>query len=121
MKAIIEKIKSLKTSTKIRTVLQVLVYVNQLLALCGTLPFADNAIYKWVSFALTVIVTGASYWYNNDWTKFAQVAGDIFDMLKDGKITADELSAFIAKYKSTSTTNTTAIDTKTSEDTTKKE
>jgi SPP1 family holin len=95
MNKIISKIKSLKASTIIRTILQILVYINQLLAVCGTLPFAENIIYKWVSFALTVIITGASYWYNNDWTKFAQVAGDIFDMLKDGKITYDELSNLV--------------------------
>ena len=121
MKKIIEKIKSLKASTKIRTILQILAYANQLVALLGNTTFASNIAYQWISFAFTVVITALSYWYNNDWSKAAQVCGDIFDMLKDGKITYDELSAFIAKYKSTSTTNTTAVDTKTSEDTTKKE
>lgn len=121
MSKIIEKIKSLKASTKIRTILQILAYVNQLIALLGNTTFANNVAYQWISFAFTVVITALSYWYNNDWSKAAQVCGDIFDMLKDGKITADELSAFIAKYKSSNTSSTdVTVDSK-SEDNAKKD
>lgn len=101
MKSIIEKLKTVKVSTWVRTVLQILVYINQFIALLGNQSFASELWYQWVSFGLTIVITIITYWYNNDWTGFAQIAGDILDMLKDGKITTEEITAFIEKHKKT--------------------
>ena len=118
-KLIFAKLKTLKKGTVVRTILQILAYVNQLIALLGSTSFANNAVYQWIAFAITVIITAISYWYNNDWSKFAQVSGDIFDMLKDGRITPEELAAFTSKYeKKTDTVESIKAP---SEDTTKKD
>ena len=99
MKKFIEKIKSLKAGTVIRTILQVLVYINQLLIMVGQSPLGMNPIYIWISFGVTVLVTALSYWYNNDWSKFAQISGSIYDILKDGKVTKEEVEDFVNKHK----------------------
>ncbi len=99
MKKIIEKLKSLDKGTVIRTVLQILVYINQIVALIGRTTFANAVWYQWVTLGLTIAITGLSYWYNNDWSSIAQVTRDIFDMLEDGKITKEEIDEFIKKHR----------------------
>ena len=95
---IIEKIKSIRKGTLVRTILQILAYINQIVALIGQTTFASAVWYQWVSFVLTLVVTIISYWYNNDWTNFAKVSSEIFDMLKDGKITEDEVKNFLNNH-----------------------
>lgn len=97
-KKVIEKIKALKKGTIIRTIIQFLSYVNQIIAIVGFQTFADNVIYQWITVILTIVITALSYWYNNDWSKAALTVKDIFDMLKDGKITYEEVQNFIKKY-----------------------
>lgn len=98
MKKFIEKLKSIKKSTLLRTVLQLLVYVNQLLILINQSPMGNNPIYIWISFGVTILVTALNYWYNNDWTNLAQIAGSLFEMLKDGKITKEEVEEFLKNH-----------------------
>lgn len=98
-KKIIDKIKSLDKGTICRTILQIATYVNQVIALVGMTSFASSPVYQWITFGVTLVVTAVSYWYNNDWTNFAQLAGEILDMLSDGKITKKELEEFIQKHK----------------------
>lgn len=98
-KKIIDKIKSLDKWTIFRTVLQLAAYINQFIAVIGMSSFASHPAYQWISFIVTLVVTAVTYWYNNDWTNFAQMAGDVFNMLRDGKITKEELDEFIAKHK----------------------
>lgn len=99
MKKIWEKLKSLDKGTILRTILQVLVYVNQFIALLGSTSFATSPVYQWISFGVTLVITALSYWYDNDWTKFSQLARDIFDMMKDGKISDEEAKEFIENHK----------------------
>lgn len=98
MKKLFEKLKSIDKGTIIRTILQILAYANQLVAVSGRNTFASSPVYQWISLIVTVVITAIAYWFNNDWSKFAIMARDIFDMLKDGKITKEELSAFIEKH-----------------------
>ena len=93
-----KNIKSPKIGTIVRTILQVLAYANQIVALIGQTTFASAVWYQWVSFGLTLAITIISYWYNNDWTNFAKVSSEIFDMLKDGKITEDEVKKFVDNH-----------------------
>lgn len=102
MKKILDKIGSLSGGTLLRTVLQILIYINQIVAVLGAsglFGFADNIAYQIVTLVLTIAITTISYWYNNDWTKIAQLAGDIYSMLKDGKITKEEVEEFVKKHK----------------------
>lgn len=99
MKKLIEKFKQVDFGTWLRTILQILVYVNQIVALIGSTSFADNPWYQWISLALSIIITTITYWFNNDWSSIAMEARDVFDMLKDGKITKEEIDSFLSKYK----------------------
>lgn len=82
----------------VRAILQILAYVNQLMILIGQSPLGNNPIYVWISFIVTVLITVLSYWYNNDWTSLAKTVGMIFEMVKDGKITEDELREFMEDH-----------------------
>ncbi len=93
-----EKFK-LKAGTVIRTVLQVAVYLNQIVAIiCQACNVTDSMAYLIVSAIFTIVITTITYWYNNDWSNLAKATGEIFDMVKDGKITKDELQKFIESH-----------------------
>ena len=108
MKKFFEKFKMRDKGTIVRTILLVLSIANYILALIGKTCWGTGPVYEWISFGIFLVMTLISYWYNNNWTGFASLAEDIFNMLSDGKITSEELTAFIAKHKSdiTVTTNT---------------
>lgn len=92
--------KKMKLGTIIRTILQVLTYINQIVAIVfQSIGKTDNPVYLWISVIITVIVTTITYWYNNDWSNLAKTTGEIFDMVKDGKITKEELDNFINSHK----------------------
>lgn len=99
MKKLIEKIKQLDKGTICRTILQFAAYANQIIAVIGYGSFAASPVYQWITFAFTLIVTAVTFWYNNDFTNIAILCGDIFEMMKDGKITQEEVKKFIEKYK----------------------
>ena len=124
MKKFFEKFKMRDKGTIVRTILLVLSIANYILALIGKTCWGTGAVYEWISFGVFLVMTLISYWYNNNWTGFASLAEDVFTMLSDGKITSEELSAFIAKHKSDITVDTNTNDsstTKTEESDEKKE
>ena len=88
----------IKLGTFIRTVLQILAYVNQIVAVLGATSFANSCVYQLISLGITIVITALSYWYDNDWTSGAKLCSDIFNMVKDGKITEEELKEFMKKY-----------------------
>ena len=60
--------------TKVRTILAVIMLINEALIRIGTVDFGDdtsNLIYRWVSFIFLVLAYIASHWYNNDFTPIA--------------------------------------------------
>lgn len=97
MKKILLKIKSLDKGTILRTLLVILSIANQIVALIGKSSFASADWYQWLSFGLTLLSMILSYWYNNDWSKLAILTRDIFDSLKDGKISEDEAKKLLEK------------------------
>lgn len=124
MKKFFEKFKMRDKGTILRTILLVLSIVNYILALIGKTCWGTGPVYEWISFGVFLVMTLISYWYNNNWTGFASLAEDVFSMLSDGKITSEELTAFIAKHKSDITVDTNTNDsstTKTEESDEKKE
>lgn len=95
---IIAKIKQLDKGTICRTILQFGAYANQLIALIGRTSYADSTPYQIISFVVTTIVTAVGYWYNNNWSGLAILAGRFFKMLRDGTITPDEANQFMDDY-----------------------
>lgn len=74
--------------TKIRTVLAVIMLINQALVTIGTVDFGDemsNLIYRWVSFIFLVLAYIASHWYNNDYTPEACIGTGVTRQLKAEK------------------------------------
>lgn len=88
----------LSLATKLRTILQVLAYVNQFLIVLGTSPLGNSPVYQMVSLVIVIAITAVTYWYNNDWTGLAKVSTEIFDMLKDGSISNEEMNEFIESH-----------------------
>lgn len=99
MKNFFEKFKMRDKGTILRTIFLALALTNYILSIVSTTAFGVTPIYQWISFGVFVLMVIISYWYNNNWTGFASLAEDIFNMLSDGKITADELKEFIVKHK----------------------
>ena len=83
----------IKVSTIARIGALLVALANQCLALFGQdlLPFTDNVAYQIITVVLTVVMALISAWKNNDITTLARTAGRVFDALKDGKITEDEV------------------------------
>lgn len=100
MKKLFEKFKMRDKGTILRTILQVLVYANQIVAAIGNTSFANNPVYQWVSLGLTIVITAITYWFNNNWTSMAELGQEVYEMIKDGKITEEEMKNFLEKHKS---------------------
>lgn len=100
MKNLFEKFKMRDKGTILRTILQVLVYANQIVAAIGNSSFASSPVYQWISLGLTILITAITYWYNNNWTSMASLGQEVYEMVKDGKITEEEMKNFLEKYKS---------------------
>lgn len=96
---IIFAIKRTDKGTICRTIIQLAAYINQLIALIGSTSFASHPAYQWISFIVTVVVTGVTYWYNNNWSGAAVLLGKLFAMLQDGIITLDEIRDFMDTFK----------------------
>ena len=91
MKAIVEKIKTLDKGTVIRISLLILSFINQVVALIGMTSYASATWYQIISIVFTIIVSSICAWKNNDFTKVAQLAGQVLKALKDKKLEEDEV------------------------------
>lgn len=98
MKKLIEYFKRIDKGTILRTTLEVCALINQILATLKLTSWAESEIYQIISLAVTIVMAGVCYWYNNDWTKFALLARDVFDLCKDGKIDEKEVQGFISDH-----------------------
>jgi SPP1 family holin len=99
VKKIVEWFKNIDVKKTVRSLLQILVYINQLLVVMDRTPFGDSTAYSWIAFLLTIGITALTYWKNNDWTNAAKTSGEILEILKDGRVTQKEIEDFINKYK----------------------
>ena len=73
--------------TLTRTIVIILVLLNQVLVLSGLnpLPFSEEQLYEGVTAVLTVSATLWAYWKNNNITKPAKEAQALLDELKNKK------------------------------------
>ncbi len=74
--------------------------VNYVLNIMGkpVININENEIAAWVTAIVGVAGIIYSWYKNQSITKPAQVADDVMQILKDGKITLAELEDFVAKY-----------------------
>lgn len=93
------KFKMQDKGTVLRTIFYVLALSNYIVSIIGKYCWGTSIAYEWTSFAIFLLMSLVTYWYNNNWTGFASLAEDVLDMLKDGKITNEELQNFLAKHK----------------------
>ena len=92
----------IKVSTIARIGALLVALANQCIAIWGqgALPFTENMTYQVISLVATVVLAVINAWKNNDITKVAILAGKVFDSLKDGKITEEEIENMLKERDS---------------------
>ena len=93
-------VKDIKASTYFSAVVLIFTMVNYVLNIMGkpVININENEIAAWVTAIVGVAGIIYSWYKNQSITKPAQVADDVMQILKDGKITLAELEDFVAKY-----------------------
>lgn len=94
-------LKDVKPHTYVSIVMILVVIINQCLTLMGQplINFGEDQITFWVNTALNLIGILYPAWKNQSFSSLAQYGDTILYMLRDGKITTDELEEFIKRYK----------------------
>lgn len=93
-------VKDIKPSTYVSAVVLIFTMVNYVLNIMEkpVININENEIAAWVTAIVGVAGIIYSWYKNQSITKPAQVADDVMQILKDGKITLAELEDFVAKY-----------------------
>lgn len=93
-------VKDIKASTYVSAVVLIFTMVNYVLNIMGkpVININENEVAAWVTAIVGVVGIIYSWYKNQSITKPAQVADDVMQILKDGKITLAELEDFVAKY-----------------------
>ena len=93
-------VKDIKASTYVSAVVLIFTMVNYVLNIMGkpVININENEIAAWVTAIVGVVGIIYSWYKNQSITKPAQVADDVMQILKNGKITLEELEDFVAKY-----------------------
>ena len=93
-------VKDIKASTYVSAVVLIFTMVNYVLNIMGkpVININENEIAAWVTAIVGVAGIIYSWYKNQSITKPAQVADNVMQILKDGKITLAELEDFVAKY-----------------------
>lgn len=96
-------VKDIKPSTYVSAVVLIFTMVNYVLNIMGkpVININENEIAAWVTAIVGVAGIIYSWYKNQSITKPAQVADDVMQILKDGRITISELEDFIARYSET--------------------
>lgn len=97
---ITSNLKNVQPHTYISIVMLVVVIANQCLTLMGQplINLGEDQITFWVNTVLNLVGILYPAWKNQSFSSMAQYADTILYMLRDGKITTDELEEFIKKY-----------------------
>lgn len=64
------------------------------------IKFSEEQVTDAVNILLNIIFICYTFWKNQSFTSAALAADDVLTILKDGKVTREELENFIEKYKS---------------------
>ena len=97
MKTLFQKIKTLDLGVIARSIMLILAYVNQMIAVIGMQSFATSMTYQVLSLILTLAASTLAAWKNNDFTHLAQLAGKVLKALKDKKLDEKEIQDLLDK------------------------
>lgn len=99
---IIETLKKIPTRTYVSAIMVLIVIINYVLTAMGKpiIDLGEEVVTYGVNTVLNLIFIGFSMWKNNSITDNAIVCDEVLFMLRDGKITKEELEQFIAEHKS---------------------
>lgn len=96
-------VKDIKPSTYVSAIVLIFTMVNYVLNIMDkpAININENEIGTWVTAIVGVVGIVYSWYHNQSISHPAQVADDVMNILKDGRITVAELEDFIAKYSET--------------------
>lgn len=99
---IIETLKKIKLHTWVSIIMVIIAIINYVLTAMGKpiINLGEDTITYGVNTVLNLIFIGFPMWKNNSVTENAIIVDDVLYMLRDGKISKEELEQFIAKHKS---------------------
>ena len=102
---VFETLKKIKPHTWVSLVMVILVLVNYTLTAMGRpiINLGEEEITYAVNMILNIVFIGFAAWKNNSVTEKATLADEILYMLRDGKISKEELEQFIADHKNPET------------------
>ena len=94
-------LKNIQPHTYVSIVMVVLVIINQFLIMSGNpiINFGEQQITYWVNTMLAIVGIVYPAWKNNSITDFAKICDTVLFMLRDGRITKEEIEEFINKHK----------------------
>lgn len=94
-------IKNIQPHTYVSIIMIILVIINQILLSLGKpmIDCGEDTITYWVNIVFNIIGIIYPAWKNNSFTELAQYADSALTALRDGKITKEELEAFIDDNK----------------------
>lgn len=86
-----------KFSTVARIITLVVAIANECIALFGqaAFSFTDSMPYQIISLVFTAIAAFINCWYNQDITQAALICGEVFDAIKDGELTEEEIKKIV--------------------------
>ena len=99
---LIEIMTKIKPRTYISLVMIIFLIINTICTYVSGEPiikFSEEQITDAVNIILNVVIVFYTFWKNQSFTDAALAADSILEILRDGKITKEELEAFIEKYK----------------------
>lgn len=96
-------VKDIKPSTYVSAIVLIFTMVNYVLNIMDkpAININENEIGAWVTAIVGVVGIVYSWYHNQSISHPAQVADDVMNILKDGRITISELEDFIARYSET--------------------
>lgn len=99
---IIETLKKIKPHTYVSIVMVIIAIVNYVLTAMGKpiINLGEDAVTYGVNTVLNLIFIGYPMFKNNSVTDNAIIVDDVLYMLRDGKISKEELEQFIEEHKS---------------------
>lgn len=99
---IIETLKKIKPHTWVSIVMVIIAIINYVLTAMGKpiINLGEDTITYGVNTVLNLIFIGYPMFKNNSVTDNAIIVDDVLYMLRDGKISKEELEQFIEEHKS---------------------
>lgn len=100
---VFEIMKKIKPHTYVSIIMILFLICNTISVYVGGSPiiqFSEEQITDGVNIILNIVFICYTFWKNQSITSAALATDDVLTMLRDGKITKEELDEFISKYKS---------------------